>query len=753
MNIEYKKKLWFYKTLFSYLPVFFLVTSILFLILFLAFSENIKKTTTKSNEFFVMQINQSVNNILSPVEKMVVNEMLTNGTLNRSFEAEDLQKYDIYEISKALKKLILNFPIIESAYIYYQGNRLVISDSVFTPLEQFSDQAFIEEQLSERQIGSSWTGRRMYTDVRKNDTQSVVSLVKKYPFHTGSQGLVVINIRVDTVQAMVAEMSSLETGVVHIFDGEGSFILSTEQSASTAYRAADVDDAYAKSTSDYTGWEVYSGFQNGRMFAFFAVFPYFWVVLGLVSIGVGAIWIIFITRRNYKPIETIMKRLNETFSLKNRDLFAKGNPDEIRFIELAIVDLMEQANKFQSRQEEDLIRIRKGFFKETVEGNRPIELEEWKHEMRRLGLKETFDKIAFNVLEIDKYYEFTAVYSDKDQYLLKFILNSVVQEIAQNHGIHAWTEWLSNERLGILYMIDDPDEEAAKISSQKIRQMPENYISWIKDNLKFTATVGIGGETDQIDDVPDLYESAMQALKYKPIFGNDRVIHPEELLAKPKTEIFNHVEFVGTLAHTYRSGNPTWHSQYQAFFQNLRSGMFPREDIVSIIHYFLYYLDRSMNELSNKLRESWQQRTMPALAELLDRFETLEEFEKRSYPLLESMSDEIQRQRDNQNNNQMIHDVRQYIDENYASPDLSLNLLSRTYNLSPSYLSQLFKDEFGEKFVDYLVGIRIEKAKKLLQNTSEPIQDIANKVGYLHAFSFIRAFKKLVGKTPGEFRK
>jgi two-component system response regulator YesN len=101
----------------------------------------------------------------------------------------------------------------------------------------------------------------------------------------------------------------------------------------------------------------------------------------------------------------------------------------------------------------------------------------------------------------------------------------------------------------------------------------------------------------------------------------------------------------------------------------------------------------------------------------------------------------------------LIHEVKNYIEEKYANRDLSLNHLSEEFNLSSRYLSRLFKDEFGEKFVDYLVRVRIEHAKKLLQETPESVHGIALKVGYLHSFSFIRVFKKMVGVTPGDFRK
>ncbi|MNR43960.1 HTH-type transcriptional regulator YesS [compost metagenome] len=84
---------------------------------------------------------------------------------------------------------------------------------------------------------------------------------------------------------------------------------------------------------------------------------------------------------------------------------------------------------------------------------------------------------------------------------------------------------------------------------------------------------------------------------------------------------------------------------------------------------------------------------------------------------------------------------------------MSLSLICDQFQMKSSNLSRLFKEEFGQNFVDYLAQIRIEQAKLMLKESQEPIQDIAAKIGYSHYISFNRAFKKLTGLTPGDYRK
>lgn len=62
-----------------------------------------------------------------------------------------------------------------------------------------------------------------------------------------------------------------------------------------------------------------------------------------------------------------------------------------------------------------------------------------------------------------------------------------------------------------------------------------------------------------------------------------------------------------------------------------------------------------------------------------------------------------------------INMAKIYMEDNYKK-DISLDDVSRKLDISPYYFSKLFKEETGENFIEYLTGIRIEKAKKLLLN-------------------------------------
>lgn len=100
----------------------------------------------------------------------------------------------------------------------------------------------------------------------------------------------------------------------------------------------------------------------------------------------------------------------------------------------------------------------------------------------------------------------------------------------------------------------------------------------------------------------------------------------------------------------------------------------------------------------------------------------------------------------------LILKARDYIGVNYAN-EITLEEVSREVNISPHYFSKLFKDETGENFIEYLTLIRIQKAKELLDDGALSVKEICFLVGYGDPNYFSRIFKKIVGKTPTEYKE
>lgn len=99
-----------------------------------------------------------------------------------------------------------------------------------------------------------------------------------------------------------------------------------------------------------------------------------------------------------------------------------------------------------------------------------------------------------------------------------------------------------------------------------------------------------------------------------------------------------------------------------------------------------------------------------------------------------------------------IAGITRYLQE-HLEEEISLAMLAENFHLSPQYISQLFKTEIGVGFLNYLTGIRMERAKKLLISTSLPIAEVSEKSGYSDYRVFTKVFKKNEGCTPSQYRR
>lgn len=99
-----------------------------------------------------------------------------------------------------------------------------------------------------------------------------------------------------------------------------------------------------------------------------------------------------------------------------------------------------------------------------------------------------------------------------------------------------------------------------------------------------------------------------------------------------------------------------------------------------------------------------------------------------------------------------VEQVLKYI-ESLPPGQVTLAEAAKHVHMNPSYLSQLFKQQQGTNFIDYVTKIRLTEAKRLLTVTTLRISEIAERLGYSDLAYFTNIFKKSCQVTPTEYRK
>ncbi|MCU6794726.1 helix-turn-helix domain-containing protein [Paenibacillus sp. WQ 127069] len=735
------KNPWFFKLITTYLPILYVVVLALSFLFFMTLSDLSNKQTVKSNEAFTKYVTQRLDSLLENIDQITITEINSDKELqNYMFQKyDDASPYLLNSaISNRFSKIKMSFPMIHSIYFYRISDQSILSLESMHTLDRFPDRDFIVTEL-EKPFSSYWTDKRQYKEF---ETQAsavpVLSLVKKLPMFTNPYGMLVINIDINAFQALLQDMSKQTVSYVKLFDKQENLLASSNEAGGR--------DLYSLRSS-VSNLEIRSGLKDGYEYGLLSELYSNWIIAGMILVLLATISTIYLSKRYARPIDASVNRISDFFSKQQIDNTSR---ELLHFVDSAVDQIIDYANRYQSQSDTNLLYRKKHFFHELLDGDREIDKVEYREEMKSFGLQTDGVDFAVILVEIDRMSDFSHNYSYRDQYLLKFVITNVWDELAAEQDLKVWSEWMSAETLGVMFSSESRFEEA---QSAQMIAIGEQLRAWVETNLKFTVTIGVGTTLEQLPGIRKSFQQAKEALQLKTSIGNNRVIVYKETVRQTEAELFDLLELTRSITQLYKSGNEDWRKQFEYFFTVLGKGGHTSKEIINLINYMCFTFTKELSDFPAEYVEMWKQTALGPMTEALQIYETAEEIKQTYLAVLIQVEENWKGIRESRNNRHLIYQVRQYIEENYANSDMSLQLLSEQFGMNKSYVSRIFKDEFGENFVDYLAGIRIQHAKQMLEDTQLPIQDIAVQIGYVHYFTFIRAFKKLIGISPSDYRK
>ncbi len=742
------KKTWYYRLLFSYMPVFFLIVSFLFFIFFQALSDRAKQDTTRIYESIGYQAQQSVEQALQNIDYLMVNKQTKSnspGTFNMMdyFNQEGQPStYFTYLVNQEFNNMRQLNLLIHSIYLVRERDGYVLSGSRVSPLDQFPDKPFIEGLLKDK-YSYHWTDQRSFKEFEASREEKVVTLVRKYFTNRGESGLMVVNVRTALLHQLVSQRLDRSASYVDMIDASGQSLIDDAQSMPKSRQAL------AAHISDYTGWTYESGLIDGSRFSIVKTFASVWVATSLLVVLIGFITILYMTHRNYKPLRSLIDQLDRmSFAGQGRNPGNNAKQNEFHYIQSTIDSVVERFNVFKSQSDQDIGYRKKSIFLEVMSGARTITGDEWKTEMERYGFAGGFSKAAVVVLSIDKYKGVQTRFKEQDLILYQYILQNVFSELVQKYDLRSWSEWINpREMCGFIYVNQATHNELMN----HLLQITENALTWIRYNLPFTVTFGIGQLTDSVPELRESYRSALDALNYRTVLGSDRTIGFWETEESTSTELYHHLERVRGMVYAFRLMDPDWRAKYSIIFQKILDNRMKRSEIENLLEYLSYHLFESIP--SSVLDEEIVDTNKAIMKEMLENFETLEDVQEEMLGVMEKLEFMIAEKASKANVHATVMEMKQYIEENLANPDLSLAHLSQQFDIPAKHISHLFKDQLDINFIDFLIRRRVDEAKQLLGDSELSIQEVGQKVGYLSPVSFNRVFKRIVGVPPGDYRK
>jgi AraC-like DNA-binding protein len=567
----------------------------------------------------------------------------------------------------------------------------------------------------------------------------LVTVIKQY----GSIAVHVCNVSVNHLEQIISSSNAF-LDEYYICDSLGNLILqkSTMDSFSTIISAfsqnkTKINGSYIfKSSDESSGWTIYSLLQKENYFSVFSHILWVSVAMVIVMLLGGVVLIFFLSHIIYAPIKDVGEILPQSDE--------KG-VDELVFIRNGVKLLINNEN-LHLQNEHDL------------------QLDALRHSLMLLlnGIRtRNLDKVA---IHLHDHCQFTGSYFICSLIMLVLTEDSTVQyssetlKLGEMQPMEKKIQQMLGKEEGFLVVPLETDLFACVFSVQEgegslapvVERLSRLQSHLHPKNQGYSVFIGVGDPIDSLEHLDCSHKQAAMALPllvgqppfslrcYKDLPAKRKVSFSfydqkgivttietgrSELLERILKEIIekNEKKEIGTdlMKELYR----------QILFSGRRVLEDQGKTTDSVPQYKLVY-----DKLSKNLDDLALQLLIPEIVSCLVAIQVV------CFPPQQTSG------------SGKIEAIKQYISQHYAEP-LSLVSIADTLNLTPKYISRLFKEETEENLSDYLARLRIEKAKEYLCDYTLKVGEIACLVGIDSRATFLRLFHKYEGVSPKEYRQ
>ncbi len=269
--------------------------------------------------------------------------------------------------------------------------------------------------------------------------------------------------------------------------------------------------------------------------------------------------------------------------------------------------------------------------------------------------------------------------------------------------------------------------------------------------------VGVGNVVNRLREVHESYKNASKAFSYRYLISGNRIVYAEHLeemcedadidlkeldLGKIDRKIIKNFLTQGLLEEVSHF--------IEDYFSSLGCGnvesMLFRQYITTDMYFGTMSFVKELGYDADNVLEIFGD--FKTISEVFPSVENTKEYLKNMIGEAMNLRDQISVKK----YGSLIDDAKAYIERNYDSEDISLNSVATHVNISSSHFSSIFSGEEGQTFIEYLTGLRMDKAKELLMCSSMKSSEIGYAVGYKDPHYFSYLFKKTQNCTPKEYR-
>ena len=386
--------------------------------------------------------------------------------------------------------------------------------------------------------------------------------------------------------------------------------------------------------------------------------------------------------------------------------------------------------------------FRESFFRQIIAKptqNESTLLEQAKHLGLNLNGRLMCAVIRINNLSVFNKYEEGEI--GAFEAAIRSTINDIVNDVFTGYTF----SWNYGEFLAIFAV---PAQASAHVLRDKLLDMGDRLSQVLDQYFSVSVSTGISDPCDQYSDLPAQYFNACRAAQQCYYTGDQTVLLYSDLpsdyenaeqvdVSGLRDELSEAIE----LCDLQMLGRV-----FESVISLLKKPNVSRKQAYDLCFQLAYSISGSPGIDEKKLRQIFDNKspyeTILGLGTLAQIINWLIGLEQRICAAI--AKEEVGK------NHRIVAKAKRYILDHYMER-ISLEQVAATINISPGYLSTIFRQSTGMCFTDYVTHVKIEQAKRLLRETNYKVYEVSEMLGYQNAYYFSKVFKKIVGMTPSEY--
>jgi two-component system response regulator YesN len=326
-----------------------------------------------------------------------------------------------------------------------------------------------------------------------------------------------------------------------------------------------------------------------------------------------------------------------------------------------------------------------------------------------------------------------------------FAVLNIADELCTKHNFGR--VFIHRDEVVLLSICDAGEEAEITVKTfeilEEIRQNVQRF-------LKLTVTAGSGTVCHSPAMLFNSFGDAMQALDYRLILGNNRVIWIEDVESRSNTLLAYDELTQQSLIRTIKMGTV---QELKEVVEELFGGLDAEQVSTQDYQIFLLEIITSILRVAKESGSDAARFIGSGISSLteINKFNSMSEAKQWIITICSRLMDSIALERQS-SYKLLIDEAKEYIRSHYEESDISIGKVCQHLHISTGYFSSIFKKEMKMTFVSYLLQIRLEAAKELLRSTELKAFEIAEKIGFADPNYFSFCFRKKYGQSPKEYK-